>query len=184
MDGNMERIRLLAVIDHLGGGGAEKQFMELVTRLEGEEFEVRVHLAEGGGMNIPHVQEKGIALSSWGEQRLEPSHSGRNTLKSVKALARTMREFRPHVTLGWLSYSITLTAIASLLADAGNLIFSERSSLEYMFTREVRMGSLKRLVLRAALGRARFVVTNTASVANEFIKESYCSADIHTQGDT
>jgi len=170
----LEKIRLLAVIDHLGGGGAEKQFLELVTRLEDKGFDVRVFLAEGGGIRISSAKEKGIPVLSWGKDALSPSYSGRRTPSSLRALIKVMREFRPQVTLGWLSYSITLTALASFMADAGGLVFSERSSLEYMFKNEVRLGALKKHILRFAFKKARFVVTNTTSVADEFIQENYC----------
>ena len=171
----MEKLRLLAVVDHLGGGGAEKQFAELVKGLHLKGHEVRVFISEGGGVRLPGLIGQGVDVVSWSPGALTPGHSGRRTFTSFKALAAQMRDFRPEVTLGWLSYSITLCALASLVAPAGAMVFSERSSLERLFDVEVSFGSIKKKILKEALSRARLVVTNTESVIDEYLREGYCT---------
>lgn len=173
----MRKLRVLAVIDHLGGGGAEKQFSELVTRLNPERYTVRVYLSEGGGMRIPVVRASAVELTSWSAQALEPQYSGRRSGESFRELKRQMREFQPDVVVAWLSYSITLSAAAAALTGTKRLVFSERSSLEIMFREEVSHGWLKKKLLQTAFSRARFVVTNTRSVAEEFLQFGYCTAD-------
>ncbi len=164
-----KKVRLLAVIDHLGGGGAEHQFLELVRRLDRERFELRVFLTAGGGQRLADARAAGLdVVCHWEEMR-------RDTPKALGLLYAEIRAFRPQVIMSWLSYSITLTAAAALLAGHGRLLFSERSSLEHMFNHEVRFGALKKFIFKRAFRRGSLVVTNSRIVAGEFGSRGYAA---------
>lgn len=167
----MEKIKVLAVMDHLGGGGAEYQFLELAKRLDRERFDLKVFLSEGGGQRL-----KDALLSGLDIDYVSPEVR-RNTPKALLGLFGLMRRKRPDVVMAWLSYSATLSALAAGALGIKKLVFSERSSLEHLFNREVRFGGIKKFVLKQAFKRASVVVTNSKAVAREFMEFGYSEKD-------
>jgi glycosyltransferase involved in cell wall biosynthesis len=167
MDRDVGKIKVLAVIDHLGGGGAERQFLELAKRVDREKFDLKIFLTEGGGRRLDEARRLGLDVCC------ESEETGRNTPRALISLVSHIRKTSPDVIMAWLSYSITLTAVASALTGGKKLIFSERSSLERLFGVEVRFGSIKKFILKKAFGRARLVVTNSKAVAAEFNSLGY-----------
>ncbi|MDA8157308.1 MAG: glycosyltransferase [Actinomycetota bacterium] len=161
----MQRVKLLAVMDHLGGGGAEKQFLELVKRLDKSIFDIEVFLTEGAGKRMEEALQCGLKITC--------TTAKRNTLKALPALINSMRKFEPDVVMAWLSYSITLAAAAAALTGQKRLVFSERNSMEMLFTEEVRFGAIKKFIFKKCLSRAALVVTNSGIVAREFSDLGY-----------
>jgi glycosyltransferase involved in cell wall biosynthesis len=162
-----DRTRVLAVIDHLGGGGAEGQFLHLARRLDPGRFDLRVLLTEGGGARLSAALDAGLAVDYPG------AGIRRDTRRALRRLKRAMAEFGPHVIMAWLSYSVTLTAWAAGRAREDRLVFSERSSLERLFGEEVRFGRMKKMLFRRAARRGRVMVVNSRAVAAEFEREGY-----------
>ena len=163
----MEKIKVLLVIDHLGGGGAENQFLKLAKGIDRKLFEIKIFLTEGGGEKLNEALSHGLDIEF---QRLDRK---RNTLITLRRLYKTIREFNPDIVMAWLMYSIAITALVLTITGKRKFIASERSSLEYLFNKEVRFGKLKKILLKIAFKKANYVVTNSRFVSEEFISFGY-----------
>lgn len=171
-----QKMKLLAVMDHLGGGGAEKQFLELVKRLDKNIFDVEVFLTEGAGKRMEEALRCGLKVNCPNieeDQFNKDKPAKRNTLRALPALISRIKEFGPDVVMAWLSYSITLTAAAAALTGQRRLVFSERNSMEMLFNEEVRFGGIKKFIFKKAFHRGDLVVTNSEVVAREFAGLGY-----------
>jgi glycosyltransferase involved in cell wall biosynthesis len=155
MAGNMERLKVLFVIDHLGGGGAERQLINLVNGIDRERFESHVFITERRGERFGELDGT-VVVHGLGER------GGRRTLSAFRLLRKSISEVGPHIIQSWLDYSTFLTAAAlKTLPLRSRFVASHRTSAEELYRREVRFGELKKGLLIWAYKQADGVTTNS-----------------------
>lgn len=151
----MERLKVLFVIDHLGGGGAERQFLNLVNNLDRERFEPHVFLAEKQGARFDELDRavEVHGLTDGGKRR---------TAFAMRSLRTSISRIAPHIIQSWLDYSTFLTAVILMTVRLHPIfIASHRTSTEELYGYEVRFGRLKRSLLIWAYKQADKVTTNS-----------------------
>lgn len=151
----MSKLKILFVIDHLGRGGAERQFINLVNNIDRKMFEVYVFIAERRGERFQELKKD---IHVYGL----PDSKERRTLRALRLLRKTIREIRPDVIQTWLEYSTFLTAVVLKISKLRPLfIASHRGSLDELYDYEVRFGSLKKKLLIWAYRQTQTVTTNS-----------------------
>jgi glycosyltransferase involved in cell wall biosynthesis len=164
-------MRVLYVIDHLGGGGAENQFVELVKRTSASSgVEAGCFLPVEGGIRLEGLRSAGVDV-----EVCEKPAGGRDTRRAVMRLRTILREFRPDVLHPFLMYS---TFLAGLAAWGGSrppaFVATEFSSPEKILE-EVRFTAPKRMLLKWAYGRLDRLVTTSNGVRDELVDTGYLS---------
>ncbi len=106
--------RILVCLDSLAAGGAERQTVELVKRLDRRQFLPRVVTLHGPRMNqsrhfVPELKEAGIEVTEL-DRRWERSELP----GSLWAIRRCIREFRPHLVHSVSHHCNHLTRFARL----------------------------------------------------------------------
>jgi glycosyltransferase involved in cell wall biosynthesis len=151
----MEKLKVLFVIDHLGGGGAEQQFRNLVNAIDREKFEPHVFLAERRGSRFDELN-KAVEVHGL------TNEGGRQTLSALRLLRKSILQIRPHLIQSWLDYSTFLAAmVLKTVPLRPRLIASHRTSIEELYEYEVRLGKLKKSLLIWAYKQADAVTTNS-----------------------
>jgi glycosyltransferase involved in cell wall biosynthesis len=155
MAGNMERLKVLFVIDHLGGGGAEQQLRNLANGIDRERFEPHIFLTERSGARFDELDRsvEVHGLVAGGRRR---------TLAVFRLLRKKISEIEPHIIQSWLDYSTFLTgAVLKTLPLRHRFIASHRTSAEELYSHEVKFGRLKKALLIWAYKRGDMVTTNS-----------------------
>ena len=151
----MEKIKILAVIDHLGKGGAERQFINLVNNLNKEIFEVHVFITERPGERFNELSSD---IKTYGFLRSDK----RKTLDALRLLRRTIIAINPSIVQTWLDYSTFITALAlKTTAMKIKFVASHRTSTEELYNSEVSFGKIKKSLLVWAYKQACAVTTNS-----------------------
>jgi len=151
----MEKIKVLAVIDHLGKGGAERQFINLVNNLSKENFESHVFITERPGERFNELSSD---IKTYGLIR---SHR-RKTLDTLKLLRKTIVDIKPSIIQSWLDYSTFVTALALKTTSLKTkFVASHRTSIEELYNTEVSFGKIKKRLLIWAYKQAYCVTTNS-----------------------
>ncbi len=153
----MDRINLLFVIDHLGTGGAEYQLIELLNGLKREIFELNLFLTEGGGVRLKDLNNDIKIFGFIGDRR-------RKTLRALLELRKTIKKLNPHLIISWLEYSTFLTSLVLMTIKKPH-IANILGNLDYIYAKEVKCGSLKKLLLKFAYNKAHILVFNSNEVA-------------------
>ena len=145
------RIRVAMVIDHLGPGGAERQFVMLAKALRDRAFEVSVIIFQPEQYAAAALVSSGIQIVS-----LQP----RNVPHLVYLMHRQLRRLSPDVVIAFLKWSSLIVELASLPKRKFAIIASERN-LD-------RTGIYFERYIRYALHRlADVVVCNAFAQQNE-----------------
>ena len=106
------------VIDHLGPGGAERQFVMLAIALKGRNYDVRVVVFQPEYFRAGALRAHGIVIVS-----LEP----RNLVHLVFAMRRELRRESTDVVIAFLKWSSFVVELAGVPGRNYRLIASERS---------------------------------------------------------
>lgn len=155
----MGKIKLLFVIDHLGGGGAESQLVELLNNLNRDEFKLYLFLTEGGGARLRNLKDDIEVLGFHRERR-------RRTLKAIIKLRRTIKEIKPDLIISWLEYSTFLTSLSTIGMKTHH-IASIRGDVGYIYSKEVNFGNFKKLLLKLAYKKADKLIFNSYNVSEK-----------------
>ena len=107
--------RIAFVITELDPGGAEQALVELVTRLEPEEFLPRVFTLRSGGALAETVRAREIEVIELGARH-------RFDLGVVSRLAKALREFQPALLQTWLWHANVAGAWAAARAGVPLLV--------------------------------------------------------------
>lgn len=147
----MAALKVCGLIDSLGSGGAQRQFVELMTGLAMRGYEVTVVIYHRLTFFLPHLQEAGISVIC------AESNTKFGRIFSVRsAIAAT----RPNVVISFLDVPNVLAEIYKLLSRGQHtLIVSERTHNP----NERKLRLLMRMVLHC--------------VANEVVSNSYAQRD-------
>lgn len=107
--------RIALVITELDPGGAEWAFVELVTRLDPEEFTPRVYCLRSGGSLVGVLRDRGVEVIELGARH-------RFDLGVVSRLAVELRAFQPALLQGWLWHANVAGAWATARAGGPRLV--------------------------------------------------------------
>jgi len=112
-------LRLLCLIDNLGGGGAQRQLCSLAVLLKGAGLDVGMLTYHAGGMFAEELARKGI-----------PHHvvASSGGLSRVHAVRRAIGAQRPDVVLAFLPMPSLYAELAGLMGRKWGLIVGERST--------------------------------------------------------
>lgn len=155
----MGKIKLLFVIDHLGGGGAEAQLVELLNNLNREEFHLSLFLTEGGGIRLRSLKDD-IEVFGFNRERK------RGTYKAFSKLRKTIKEVKPDLIISWLEYSTFITSLSSIGVKIKH-IAGIWGDLGYIYSKEVSFGIIKKFLLKWAYKRADTLIFNSYNVAEK-----------------
>ena len=111
-------LRVTMVIDHLGSGGAERQFCMLAKDLTQRGIDVEVVVFQPGEFSAPELQESGVPIVS-----LQP----RNLVHLIFLMRNKLRSNGTDVVIAFLKWSSLLVELAGLPWRDFVIISSERS---------------------------------------------------------
>lgn len=154
-------MRILFVIDHLGKGGAEQQFVQIANGIRADKA---VFLTEAGGVRTSALHKD---IPSFG------GHGRRTPLRTVFELKSIIDHWRPDIVHACLMYSCFVVALSLKLSkNHPALIVQEFSSPEEILN-EVKFPAIKKTLLRFAYRRAQKVLTVSRSVMEEIIEKGF-----------
>ena len=111
-------IRVLMVIDHLGAGGAERQFCMVARQLKMRGFDVRVIVFQPNTFSADVLQEYAIPIVT-----LAP----RNRAHLVLLMRRLLMRSDAQVVIAFLKWSSLVVELASVFGRRFAVVVSERS---------------------------------------------------------
>jgi glycosyltransferase involved in cell wall biosynthesis len=120
--GGDERVRVMLLLSHLHGGGAERVAVHLLNRSDPELVNVRMGLLRKAGPFLPEADQSRIDVSPIGERWLQFEGHNSNFYRPHKVVAggvlaplsvrRMIRRFNPHVVVSFLKGMSLVTGIA------------------------------------------------------------------------
>lgn len=113
--GECPPIRVAFCITDLDVGGAERMFVELVTRLDRRRWEPRVFCLSGPGALVETLQESGIPVTCFGAK------SVRN-LGVIWRLVAELKKFRPELMQSFLFHANLVGRLAAWLAGVPRMV--------------------------------------------------------------
>jgi len=160
--------RILFVIDHLGGGGAEQQFVNIVNNSRSEKA---VYLTVDRGVRLGHIDSTVTVGGGYGK---------RTPVRTVLELRKIINSFRPDIVHACLMYSTFVTAMSLKLPGHRPVFVSQEFSPPREILAEVRFPYLKKTLLRMAYSEADHVLTIAEAVRKTFVSDGYVSDDAKT----
>lgn len=142
--------RILYVIATLDAAGAERQMVQLVTRLDRGTFQPQVCCLTRGG-----PLEAVLKAADVPTQILEKR--GKFDRRVFRRLRTILREFEPHIVHTWLPTANTIGRLAALRGRRPLLVASERAA-------DVWKGRLRRWVDRRLAQRTDLILCNAQAV--------------------
>jgi glycosyltransferase involved in cell wall biosynthesis len=160
--------KVLYVIDHLGGGGAENQFIETVSRVHAAGHGVLCYLSEQKGVRYDVLRGRGVKI-----EVSEHGGEGRDTFRAMFQLRRLISDYRPDILHSYLTYSTFLSA-AALVGHGHSPFFvaTDFSSPERVLD-EVRLGFMKKALMKWSYGKLDRFVTTSSQVKEEMLSLGY-----------
>ena len=143
-------IRVLHVIATLDPAGAERQLVQLCSRLDRNEFEPSVCCLTRGGPLERDLEEAAVSVDILHKR-------GRWDVAAVRRLARLMRRSRPDIVHTWLPTANTLGRLSARLARVPVVLACERAA-------DVWKGPLRRWGDRRLASTTHTLVTNADAV--------------------
>jgi glycosyltransferase involved in cell wall biosynthesis len=154
-------MRVLFVIDHLGGGGAEQQFVQIANGVSAEKT---VYLTEGGGTRAGDLH---------GDIPVAGGRGRRTPLRSALELRRLIEDRKPDIVHAFLMYSCFVTALSLTMARRHPVFIAQEFSSPAEILDEVRLPALKKALLKFAYRKARKVVTVSRAVRDDLVKKGF-----------
>lgn len=156
------------VIDSLGHGGAEKQFCEVVDRLDRNLFSVFVCLTTGDPSGLKRLDQEKLS----GSYVLGAGAGPGPWLMLCRAwkLSRVIHRVRPDVVHAWLWYSCVVSAAARCLVQTkAKLILALHCSLDWFESQGIG-GKLRAWMAVAANHLCDLVLTLSPSMKRTLIQ--------------
>lgn len=158
-------MKILYVIDHLGGGGGEQQFVNIVNGVEAEE---RVFLSEAEGLRRRDLKEGVPVQGGYGRRRF---------LKSLFDLRRIIDSFRPDIVHAFLMYSTFLCAVALKISRHSPVFVAQEFSPPGEILREVSFSGSKKQLLRCAYRQADVIIAVSDASKRTFSEEGFATVE-------
>lgn len=160
----MSRLRLLAVISALEGGGAERQMLLLLRHLDRERFDTTLCLFAREGPFLDEVPS-GVAVVDLGRE------TRRDTPAVVARFARLVRSTRPDAILSKLVFTNEVAAAGNLLSLTGTPFVVVEEAVQSIELATLSRPALRSAALRWAYRRANTVVAPSPGVADDLRDE-------------
>ncbi len=154
-------MKILFITDHLGGGGAEQQFVNIANNVNAEK---RIHLTVDKGMRQADL-DKSIPLSG--------GHGNRVPLRSIREIKELIDSFKPDIVHSFLMYSCFLTAVALKFSRVKPVFAAQEFSSPEEILNEVKFKPLKKWLLKFSYRPADKVLTISRAVMDDMIKRKY-----------
>lgn len=151
------RIRLLAVMASLMGGGAERQMVLTLKHLDRSRFEPTLCLLERQGAFLQDLPADIPVLDL-------RKRAARDAPLLVVRLARVLREVRPDVVFSKVDYTNVIVALAAALARSSAAVVAGETALQSRALENMSHPAVRRALLRWAYPRAARVVAATPGV--------------------
>ena len=116
-------IRVLQIVDTLGGGGAERIVIDILKHIDSRRFRPSVCVTRNLGPFADEIRQLNIPIYCM-------QRNSRYDLKGFGKLVKLMRETRPHIVHTHKVGSNTLGRIAALLAGVPVIIAHEHTMPE------------------------------------------------------
>jgi glycosyltransferase involved in cell wall biosynthesis len=160
----LSRIRLLAIISALDGGGAERQMLLLLKHLDRERFDLTLCLLAAEGPFFEHVPP-GVPVVELGKQ------TRWDTPAVVARFARLVRRTRPDVILSKLVFTNEVAAAGNLLSLTRTPLVVVEEAVQSMELPMLTRPALRAALVRWAYRRATSVVAPSPGVAADLRDE-------------
>lgn len=163
----MPPTKLLMVISSLGGGGAERQFLETVNRLDRDKFDVSVCLTCREGVYFEELDASRVSnliclhkQNRWDLFRL------------AKELRGLIKRVQPDIVHAWLYYSRFLASLATCGIDVP-IVAGVRNSLRSHDDGTFTARAFRKWSSPFVNGSADVILANSQRVADELIDHGY-----------
>lgn len=154
-------MRILYVIDHLHGGGAEQQFVHIANNFQGKKL---IYLTQDKGVRRKEIDINVAVFGGYG--RKQP-------LRAIIQIKRLVKEFRPDVIHSFLMYSCFVCALALQTSRQRPLFLCQEFSSPEQILREVKFYSLKKYLIKWTYAMADRLIVSSYAVKEEITKEKY-----------
>jgi glycosyltransferase involved in cell wall biosynthesis len=154
-------LKILFVIDHLGSGGAEQQFVHIVNNVDAEK---QVHLTEGRGVRLSDLG---------GDITVSGGYGKRVPLRSIVELKNAIDSFKPDIVHSFLMYSCFITTLALKFSQHKPRFIAQEFSPPAEILKEVSFPGLKKYLLAMSYRRANRVITIAKAVMERFISDGF-----------
>ncbi len=102
----MKKSKILLLINSLAGGGAERQFIELVKRLNRDKYDISICLTVENGVWYDELLRENFDIKVLNKKN-------KFDITVIFKLAKLIKEKKPDIVHCWLFYSIGISLIAS-----------------------------------------------------------------------
>lgn len=154
-------MKILFVIDHLGAGGAEQQFVHIVNNVDAEK---QVYLTEDKGVRMSDI-DNSISVSG--------GHGKRTPFRSIGGLKNRIDEYKPDIVHSFLMYSCFITALTLGFSRHKPRFIAQEFSPPGEILKEVKFPALKKLLLSFTYKNADKVVTIARAVMESFTADGF-----------
>ncbi len=156
-------MKVLYVIDHLKGGGAEQQAALLANAVKADEK--ILCLTEDRGVRASDIRAPVVLLGGEGCRR--------TPCRTTLVIKRLIDGEKPDIVHSFLMYSTALTAFSIFLARHKPLFICQESSIPQKVLGSVRASAVKKAFLKYAYGKADQIVAVSESVRNSLLSDGF-----------
>ena len=156
-------MKILYVIDHLKGGGAEQQAVFLANEIMAQEK--ILYLTEDRGVRAADIGDPVVLLG--GEE------GGRTLCRSVLAIKRLIDREKPDIVHSFLMYSTVVTAFSLFLVRQRPLFICQESSISQKVLDSVSAAGTKKALLKLAYRKADHIVAVSESACNSLLSDGF-----------
>ncbi len=169
VDGASLKMRnILFAIGSLEVGGAEKQLLELISRMPGHHYSCHVFTLQSGGPLLSPLKRLGVRVCAGRLQRRDLSKAPWKVLSAQWRLIRVIRETCPHIIHSFLPLVTFIGALAGRACRVPLVITSRRA----LGTHQERYRFLRPLDLMANTWSHR-VTVNSKAVWNDVVRRDH-----------
>lgn len=158
--GYAPKVRLLAVMSSMLGGGAERQMSMVLERIDRARFEPSLCLCERRGPFLDRVPPD-VPVLDLGK------HSARDAPRLIVRLARLLRDRRPDLVYASGDYANEIASFAHLLARSDSTLVLAETSVQSRAIPNMSHPWLRRRLLTAAYRRADAVLGPSPGVLED-----------------
>jgi glycosyltransferase involved in cell wall biosynthesis len=165
---NLKKKNILFAIGSLEVGGAEKQLLELISRIPEHRYRCHVFTLQSGGPLLGPLEHMGVPVYSGRVQRHELSRAPWKVLLAQWKLMRVIRDTKPHIIHSFLPLVTFMGTTAGRLCKTPLVITSRRA----LGTHQERLKVLRPLDLMANTWSHR-VTVNSKAVWNDVVRRDH-----------
>ena len=155
-----QRIRVLLLIPHLGGGGAEQVTALLAQGLSAEKYDVHLGLVTGSAAPARLMQQ--VTIHSIGARRVR---------SAALPLIRLVRRLRPHVVLSGMAHlNFLVLLLQSFFPRLTRVMVRQNATVSSALAADRRRGLTRRLY-RLLYRRSDCVICQSRAMADDLAAE-------------